>query len=195
MISIIVAVDKNFLIGKQGGLPWHLPADFAHFKKITMGHPVIMGRKTFDSIGKTLPGRTNIVISRGGSEKRAKSNDIFWTSDVSLAIGIAKKSPGANEIFVIGGAQIFEQTLPLADKLYFTFVDAIIAGGDGSIYFPPFDKSEWREVSREDFARDDKNEFNFSFVNYEHKNNRRRNDVHVPHSKVHRQNKGQRNFK
>ena len=116
MISLIAAMGKNRVMGHGGKIPWHLSADLKHFKEITTGHPVIMGRKTYESIGRALPGRTNIVLSR---------NPEFAPADVVLVPSLQeafKLTEGAGEVFVIGGAQIFQQALPLTDKLYLTIV-------------------------------------------------------------------------
>ncbi len=141
-ISLVVAMAEKRVIGRLNTLPWHIPEDLKQFKKITMGKPIVMGRKTFDSIGRPLPGRTNIVISR----------DANWTSSgtrsvqtVDQAIEIAA-SEGTDEIMVIGGAQIYEIVMPRADRIYLTEVHAPV---DGDAFFPAYSDKEWREVSRE----------------------------------------------
>lgn len=140
MVSLIVAVSRNGVIGKDNKLPWHLPEDLKRFKALTMGHPILMGRKTFESIGKPLPGRTNIVITHqkdfaGGTLTAASLDD---------ALKITEKE---EEVFVIGGAQIFKHALPAADKLYLTLIDREVEGDTFFRWAP----SEWQEVSREDF--------------------------------------------
>lgn len=148
-ITVIVAVADNGIIGQDGRLPWRLPGDMAHFKATTMGHPVIMGRKTFQSIGKPLPGRTNIVITRhaGFDAGGAVLADSF---QAALAAA-GQAGEGADEAFVIGGAQIYDLALPRADRIILTEVHAT---PDGDTSFPAQDQAEWREVTREDAAAD-----------------------------------------
>lgn len=154
-ISIIAAVDRNLTIGRKGGLPWKLPADLRHFRDLTTGHVVIMGRKTYDSIGKLLPNRINIVIS-------GKSNlDIPGCIIAASVEEALNKTPDNQEIFIIGGGEIYNQFLPLAQKLYLTKIDHQF---DGDIFFPKLDSSEWEEVERRDFEPDDKNPYRYSFV-------------------------------
>ena len=148
-ITVIVAVADNGIIGQDGRLPWRLPGDMAHFKATTMGHPVIMGRKTFQSIGKPLVGRTNIVITRqaGFDAGGAVVVDGF---DAALAAA-GQAGEGAGEAFVIGGAQIYDLALPRADRIILTEVHATPAG---DTTFPAQDQAEWREVTREDAPAD-----------------------------------------
>jgi dihydrofolate reductase len=153
MISAIVAVAKNGVIGKEGGLPWYLPAELARFKQVTMGHPIIMGRKTHESIGKALPGRTNIVITRDKSYKAA--DGCVVVGSLKDAIEQAKKSEGSGEIFIIGGASIYEQAMPLLQRIYLTKVDADINGDKFFRYEP----SRWRQISSEKNSADDKNQY------------------------------------
>ncbi len=161
-ISLIAAVLKNRVIGKKNKLPWHLPADFAHFKKLTMGHPVIMGKNTFLSIGKPLPNRTNIVLVNDGFT----AEGCLIARSLDDALALAKKSTGGEEIFIIGGASVYAQFLPRANRLYLTFIDA---GFDGDAYFPEWNKNEWREASREPHAPDEKNPYAYTFVTFERK--------------------------
>ena len=156
-ISIIVAVDENWLIGKQDSLPWHLPADLRHFKEITTGHTVIMGRKTHDSIGKPLPNRINVIITRGDQV-------IPGCITVNSPEKALEASPEENDIFIIGGAQIFAQFMPLAQKMYLTQIHHKF---NGDILFPKINLSEWREVERRDFDADDKNPYSYSFSIFE----------------------------
>lgn len=153
MISIIVATAKNGVIGKTGGLPWYLPADLAHFKKTTMGHPIIMGRVTHESIGKALLGRRNIIITH---DKNYKADGC---EVVSSLIGALELTKVEDEAFIIGGAAIYEQALKLADKIYLTEVDAEI---DGDKFFK-YDASDWREVHSEPHKSDDKNRYDYAF--------------------------------
>lgn len=136
MISLIVAHDKNYVIGYENGMPWHLPGDLKYFKDITMGKPIIMGRKTFESIGRPLPGRRNIVITRND---KYHAQGIETVSSLDAALALVKDVP---EIMVIGGAQIFEQAMPLADKLYITLINHEFKG---DTYFPRYDG--WRLTS------------------------------------------------
>jgi len=143
----VVAVADNGVIGRDGGLPWHLSDDLKHFKACTMGKPMIMGRKTFDSIGKPLPGRTSIVVTRD-PEYRAPGTTVVQTLDdaVQLARTVAQTS-GASEIAIVGGADIYRQTLALCDRVELT---RIHLSPDGDAIYPDLPETEWREVSRED---------------------------------------------
>ena len=160
MISIIVAVAKNGVIGKGGETPWYLPADLAHFKQKTMGHSVVMGRKTHESIGRALPGRYNIVITRNLNYKAAESCIVADSLENAIKIAKAKDK---DEIFVIGGESIYRQALPLADRIYLTRVKAKIHGDK----FFKYDPSKWKEVSGEPHKADDKNRYDFEFVTLE----------------------------
>ncbi len=163
MISIIVAMANNRVIGKSNDLPWYLPADLKHFKELTTRHAVIMGRKTFDSIvqrlRKPLPNRTNIVVTR---EQDYKYDGVIVAHSIEEAIQKAK----GEEIFIIGGEQIFNLALPLTDRLIITEVNADI---DGDTYFPEYDKNTFKEVTREDHKKDDKNPYDYSFVTLQRK--------------------------
>ena len=154
VLSLIVAVSQNGVIGKGNKLPWHLPADLKRFKKLTMGHPIIMGRKTFESIGKPLPGRTNIVITR---QKEFASFGALTAPSLEEALRMCKKE---EEVFVIGGATIFEQALPLANRLYLTLIHQDF-DGDTSFRWDP---SQWKEISREDFFSDIANPHSYRFL-------------------------------
>jgi len=146
-INIIVAVaGKKRVIGKKGGLPWYIPQELKRFKEITMGHPIIMGRKTHESIGKVLPGRTNIVVTRG---KGKGEREVIIVNSLEDAVRRARKSPGSEEIFIIGGGQIYQEAINLADKLYLTYIDKEIKG---DVFFPDYSefkkvvyKSNWQE--------------------------------------------------
>lgn len=158
MISIIVAVAENGVIGRGGDLPWRLPDDLRYFKRITMGHPLVMGRKTFESIGRPLPGRTNIVLTRDPAW-RAEGVDTAHTLD--QALDLARSAPGGEDVMVIGGADVFARALPLADRLYLTEVLDTVPG---DVYFPPFDRAEWREVDRTAGQPDDSGRHTHDFV-------------------------------
>ena len=158
MISIIVATANNGVIGKSGALPWYLPADLLHFKETTMGRPIIMGRTTHESIKKALPGRTNIVISRN---KSYKAEGCEVVSSLTEAI----ENAGDGEVFIIGGASVYEQALSLADRIYLTNVHADI---DGDKFFK-YDSSDWRQVSAKVHLTDDKNQYDYDFLVLERK--------------------------
>lgn len=159
-ISLIVAFDENRLIGNKNALPWHLPADLKHFKNITLGHHMIMGRKTYDSIGKPLPGRISIVITR---QKNHKVDGVIVLNTLEEALASCKNQ---EEVFIIGGAQIFKCSLPIATCLYITQIHHAF---EGDTWFPEISSSEWKEVSRENFEADEKNKWPFSFIKYEKK--------------------------
>jgi dihydrofolate reductase len=157
-LSMIVAHANNRIIGKDNDMPWYLPADLAYFKQVTLGKPVIMGRKTFESIGRPLPGRRNIVISRN-PEYTAEGVDIVTSVDQALAL-----ARGAEEIMVIGGGAIYQHCISSADKLYVTHIQADI---DGDTQFPEYDLShDWQEMSRECRQPDEKNQYELNFCIY-----------------------------
>jgi len=157
IISIIAAMDNNRLIGSKNGLPWHLPADFKHFKDVTLGKPVLMGRKTFESIGKPLPGRKNIVISR--SAFNAEGVETVGSIDAALDL-VADNE----EVMIIGGANIYEQMISKAEKMYLTFVDAEC---EGDAWFPEINQEEWNKTDQQLYEADEKNNFNFTVVTYQ----------------------------
>ena len=154
-LSIIVAMSENRVIGRDNQLPWRLSADLQHFKKLTMGKPIIMGRKTFESIGRALPGRQNIVVTRQ-PDYHAEGCDVVPSADAAIAA-----ADDAAEIMVIGGAEIYRQFLPRANRIYLTRVHARI---DGDTYFPELQAEEWAETAREPLAANADNEFAASFV-------------------------------
>ena len=156
-LSLIVAMDRNRLIGSENGLPWHLPADLAFFKRTTMGKPVVMGRKTFESIGKPLPGRQNIVVTRD-SKFTADGCDIAGSVEQAI-----ESCPLAREIMLIGGASLYRQTLEQAACLYVTRIDHEFAG---DTWFPEYDESRWQIEWREDFEADSRNPYPYSFVKF-----------------------------
>lgn len=153
MLSLIVAMTKNRVIGRDNQMPWHLPADLAWFKKNTLGKPVIMGRKTFQSIGRALPNRKNIVLSRQGFQ----ADGIEVVSDLSQALALIK---GENEVMIIGGGHLFAETLPIADRLYLTEIDAEL---QGDTFFPEIDPMVWKTNFIETRAVDDKNSYALTF--------------------------------
>ena len=153
-------MGDNRVIGGSGHIPWHLPADFAHFKALTIGHPIIMGRKTFESIGKPLPGRTNIVITRDASYRR---DGVIVAASSGAALAASAASPGGGEIFVIGGADIYKLFLPQADRVYLTQVHGVFKG---DVFFPELGDDEWRAASEERHEADGQNAFPFAFRVY-----------------------------
>ncbi len=145
-ISLIVAVSRNGIIGIDNQLPWHLPEDLKYFKSVTMGKPIIMGRKTYDSIGRPLPGRTNIVITRDSSWQ-AEGVEVARTLAQAMTLGqLACAQADVDEAMVIGGEQIYRMTLPAADRLYLTEVQAEV---EGDAFFPEFDVKDWHQVSEQ----------------------------------------------
>ncbi|HUC31384.1 MAG TPA: dihydrofolate reductase [Candidatus Paceibacterota bacterium] len=156
-ISLIAAMGENRVIGAGGKIPWHLPADFKHFKEITMGHPVIMGRKTFESIGKPLPGRTNIVIT---ANPGYKAEGCLMARSMEEALKLAGN---ADEAFVIGGEQIYRAALDLAETVYLTKVHGTF---DGDAFFPELDEKKWKLIDTEFHAKDEKNPFDYAFLIY-----------------------------
>lgn len=159
-ISLISAVAQNGIIGKENDLPWHLPDDFAYFKRKTSHHPIIMGRKSLDALGKPLPNRTNIVITRNPT---FQFNGVTVVHTLEDAIDAARAA-NDQEIFVIGGSEIYAMALPVATTLYLTEIHKAY---DGDASFPTFDKADWTEASRETHPADDRHETSFDFVEYE----------------------------
>jgi dihydrofolate reductase len=162
-LAMIAAQSQNRVIGNNNKLPWYLPEDLKYFKRVTLGKPIIMGRKTFESIGRPLPGRTNIIITRNPD----------WTHDgagvrvvhglqqaIELAESLALVN-GFEESLVIGGAEIYALALPQADRLYLTQVHAEV---QGDAHFPPLDPAQWREMAREDFSAIEPNPYDYSFI-------------------------------
>lgn len=162
IVSAIVAKANNNVIGKDNDIPWYLPADLKYFKKTTHNHHIIMGRKCYQSIGKPLPKRTNIIVTR--NPFYIVSN-CFIANSVEEALEIAHDN-GEEEAIIIGGGEIYRLTESLWDKLYVTEVHANI---DGDIFFPEIDKQKWNLVSQEDHRKDVKNEYDYSFLVYEKK--------------------------
>jgi dihydrofolate reductase len=160
ILSIIAAMDRNQLIGNNNQLPWHLPADFTHFRAKTMGKPVVMGRKTFESIGKPLPGRTNIVLSRNPN---LQLEGVECVSSLQDAITAAAD---AEEIMIIGGSTIYEMLLPQVDRMYLTYVEGEF---EGDAWFPEFDQSQWQETETVLHQKDEKNIYDCRFVTLEKK--------------------------
>jgi dihydrofolate reductase len=155
LLSAIAAMDKNRVIGRNNQLPWHLPADLAHFKAITTGHPILMGRKTHESIGRPLPNRHNIVLTRNLGYEAAGVTVVHSLDEAMAAC------PSDDEIFIIGGADLYHLALPRVQRLYLTLIDHAFTG---DTYFPDWVPSEWQEVSRETHQPDEKNAYGYTFV-------------------------------
>lgn len=154
-VSLIVAMAKNLVIGADNTLPWHLPADLKHFKALTMGHHMIMGRKTYDSIGKPLPGRTSVVVTRNANYAPP---GVVVVNSLEAAIAVCGDD---EEIFVIGGAELYRQAIDIADRIYLTEIDADISG---DAHFTELDRKLWKEAGRDSHAPDEKNRFPYHFV-------------------------------
>ena len=167
ILSMIVATADNNIIGKDNDMPWHLPADLAYFKKVTLGKPIIMGRKTYESIGRPLPGRRNIVISRDESYipqgKGAEAVDVVNSVEKALAL-IDGANEAVAEVMVIGGGAIYQHCLPNADRLYVTHIKAAI---DGDTQFPNYDDGSWQKISSELRPRDENNAYDLDFCVYQ----------------------------
>ena len=155
-IAIISATSENNVIGKDNDLPWYLPADLTHFKNLTSGKHIVMGRKTYESVGRPLPNRTNIVVSR--------NPDFIATGcETASSLSDAIKKTGGKDLFVCGGSEIYKQALEVADIMYLTRIHAVV---EGDTYFPDFNDSLWTIVERKDFLPDDKNKYSYSFITY-----------------------------
>jgi len=166
-IAMIWAMAENRVIGRGNMLPWHLPNDLKYFKRLTTGKPVIMGRKTYESIGRPLPNRVNIVVTRDKSFT-AEGVKVVHTIDEAIELANAECIiSGAEEVIVMGGAEIYKQSLPRADRLYITFVHAVI---EGDAYFPEFDLNAYKEIGREDFYADGPNPYDYSFTVFDKAN-------------------------
>lgn len=160
IVSLIVAAAENDVIGRQNDLPWRLSADLQRFKRLTMGHAVVMGRKTYESIRRPLTGRRMIVVTR---QPDYQADSVEFVGDMQAAVDLAVGS-GETELFIIGGAEIFAHFLPRADRLYWTRVHADV---DGDVRFPAFNRREWRLVESTRHEADGKNEYPYSFELYE----------------------------
>ncbi|HHW4678140.1 MAG TPA: dihydrofolate reductase [Xylella sp.] len=160
IVSLIAALDRDHAIGRCNGLPWHLPDDLKRFKALTLGRPVLMGRKTASSLGRALPGRTNLVLTRSGQvplpEMRAVNS-----IDAAIVQALAE---GADKLSVIGGGELYALTLPYADVLYLTHVDVAVEGAD--TYFPMFDPADWDITARESHKPDVRHAYAFTFIDY-----------------------------
>ncbi|WP_068596172.1 dihydrofolate reductase [Vaginella massiliensis] len=159
MISIVVAVSSNHVIGKNNQLLWHLPDDFKHFKNITTGHPIIMGRKTYESIGRPLPNRINIVVTR---DQQFCADGIVVA--FSLKAALEKALALDDEVFVIGGGELYRQVIDMADKIYLTEIHHEF---DGDTFFPELDENNWEEISRAHHDKDEKHQYSFDIITYQ----------------------------
>jgi dihydrofolate reductase len=155
-LELVVAVARNGVIGRDNALPWHLPKDLAFFKRVTLGHPVLMGRRTWQSIGRPLPGRVNLVLTRDQSFVAPGASVVHTLEQALNAIP-------SDRLMVIGGAELFSALMPRADTLYLTEVDADVPG---NVFFPDWDRNDWVEEWRESHATDDKHAYPFSFVRF-----------------------------
>jgi dihydrofolate reductase len=160
ILSAIVAMDRNRVIGYQNQMPWHLSADLKHFKNTTMGHPIIMGRNTYEAIGKPLPGRLNIVITRRPLEAPA---EVAVVNSLEAALALVKDEP---EAFITGGQQIFQQSMSLVQRLYLTKIEHEFAG---DTFFPELDENAWQIVNTDAHKADEKNHYDYTFLVLERK--------------------------
>lgn len=162
MISIISALANNRTIGKKNALPWYLPADLKHFKENTTGKTIVMGLNTFKSVGeRPLPNRKNVVLT--DDKNHTAPDGVILAHSIQEVLELTKNDP---EVMISGGAMVYKQFLPLAQRLYLTFIDHNF---DGDIFFPEFNMNEWKEISREDHEPDEKNKYRYSFVILERK--------------------------
>lgn len=168
MISMMIAAAENRVMGKDNQMPWHLPNDLQYFKKCTMGKPMIMGRKTYESLGKPLPGRPHIIVTRQENYQAPNANEqvqvVTNLADAITAAEALAANTEEQEVMVIGGAEICALAFPSTDRLYLTQVHAEV---EGDVYFPEFDQNEWHEVTREDHSASDNNPYDYSFVVFE----------------------------
>ncbi|MCW5588208.1 MAG: type 3 dihydrofolate reductase [Legionellales bacterium] len=155
MISLIAALAHHRVIGYQNQLPWHMPNDLAFFQEKTLYKPVIMGRRSFESLGKPLPQRRNIIVTRNRNYQAAGCDVVH---SLTAAIELVKQEP---EIMITGGAHIYRESLTIADRMYLTFIDAEVPG---DTFFPEWDSDAWEIISREEYSADDKNPYDYSFV-------------------------------
>ncbi|MDY0408270.1 dihydrofolate reductase [Virgibacillus soli] len=161
MISLLVAMGQNHVIGLNNGMPWHLPNDLKFFKTLTTGHTIVMGRKTYDSIGKPLPNRRNVVLTRSKDVQFPDEVEVIHQLDTLKSWN--KENP-TEEYFVIGGGHIFDQVLPYADRMYITKIDEVF---DGDTFFPAYNKEDWKITKQEKGIKDDKNPYTYYFFQYD----------------------------
>jgi len=159
IVSIVVAIAENYAIGKNNQLLWHMPADLKHFKNITTGHTVIMGRKTYDSVGKPLPNRRNIIVTR--QDIKIEGCEVVKSIEDALAL-----CANEDEVFIVGGAEIYKLAMSKTDRIYLTIIHHSF---DADTLFPEIDYMEWKETEREDHQPDERNKFPYSFITLERK--------------------------
>ena len=157
ILSIIVAASENHVIGRDNALIWHVSSDLKHFRQLTTAHTIVMGRKTFESVGKALPNRRNIVISRNSA---FKAEGCELVDSIEKALDLVK---GEEEVFIIGGGKIYHEVWDKADRLYLTQVHTIV---EGDTFIPEIDLAQWEEISRQDFPAGEKDDFDYSFINF-----------------------------
>jgi len=162
IISAIVAASKNWVIGKDNEIPWYIPNDLRYFRRMTLGHHVVMGRKNYESIGKPLPKRTNLIVTR---DENYDAPGCHVVHSIDEAIKFAKDN-NEEELFICGGGEIYNQTLAMTDKLYFTEIEAVV---DGDVYFPKIELHDWSLISTERNQADDRHEYGYNFMIYERK--------------------------
>lgn len=155
IISLIAAMDKNRVVGKDNQLPWHLSQDLKHFKAVTMGKPVIMGRKTFESIGRPLPGRRNVIVTRNGDFKVQEATVVHTLQQALAAV------KGEIEVMIIGGGEIFRQAMPFAQKMYLTLIDHVF---EGDAFFPEWSAEEWEIVKQEKYRAEGSEPYSYQFI-------------------------------
>lgn len=160
-IVLIAALDRDFAIGKGNALPWHLSDDLRRFKALTLGKPLLMGRRTAESLGRALPGRSNLVLTRSGRVPFAGMQSVETLDEALFVAGLEQ----AGELCVIGGGEVFSLALPQATRMHLTWVDTLVEGADA--FFPRFDLAEWRESAREAHPASTRNDFAFEFADYE----------------------------
>lgn len=156
-VSLLAALDRNYAIGKDNDMPWHLPDDLKRFKKLTVGKTVLMGRRTAEAIGRALPGRCNLVLTR-------RNVAPFADQQVVTSLDAAQAATAGSELLVIGGGEVYAMALPIATCMHLTWVDTAVDGAD--TYFPRYDPNNWNEVAREHHASDDRHAFAFDFADY-----------------------------
>ena len=163
-VVLVVAIGENGVIGRTGALPWRLKSELQHFKRVTLNHPVVMGRKTFESLKRPLPQRTNIVLTRRAGEAQP---GVIYASDLDEALALARadaEQRGVGAIMVVGGSDVFTRTLPIADRLELTRVHA---SPEGDVWFPDLDKKEWRETHSKRYPHGPDDEFDYTICTYE----------------------------
>ena len=156
-IALIAALDRNYAIGRAGAMPWHLPDDLKRFKQLTLGKAVLMGSKTARAIGRPLPGRSNLVLTRSAAAP-------FADQQAVASLDAALMAADGEDLMVIGGGEVYALALPRATQLHLTWIDTVAADADA--FFPRFDPKQWRDTSRMAHAADDRHEYSFSFVDY-----------------------------